>query len=65
MKTPWTSKTLWINALGSALLLGAPLIEGLRPMLPPHYYELGIAGLALLNAINRFFTSSPIGLEKK
>lgn len=54
MKTLLTSKTFWLNVLGTAVQV-APV---LGPMIPQPY---GILVLGLLNVLNRYFlTSEPI-----
>ncbi|MGB1215902.1 MAG: hypothetical protein ACPG4X_21220 [Pikeienuella sp.] len=54
------SKTLWINLIGGsiALLEAGDFVD----VLPPEYQAYIPAALAVLNIINRGFTSQPVRL---
>ena len=58
MKSPFASKTLWVNTLMLlALLLASPAIEGMLP----GWTSWGAGALAAVNIVLRFFTDTAIG----
>ena len=57
-KSIWNSKTLYINLVGSAIVILTQLAD-----VAPAWQPYLAAGLALLNIINRFLTTVPVTLK--
>jgi hypothetical protein len=61
LKSVFTSRTLWFNALALAVLVSQAMgytIPGVPAMDPT---QIGL-GLAVVNVVLRFFTTKPVGL---
>lgn len=57
-KSIWTSKTFWLNAVGSVTLI----LTQATDVVPASYQPYLVAALGALNIINRFLTDQPVKL---
>ena len=58
-KSPWASKTLWINGLTLAVTV-LTVLSGMSDKLPPQAMPWIVGALALANFGLRFLTDSPL-----
>ena len=58
MKPWWKSKTLWFNAIVSGLATMEATASVLQPYVQGNIYALGIAVLAVGNAVLRVFSAA-------
>jgi hypothetical protein len=62
-KSPWASKTLWLNAAVAIGLLAEANIEMLKGVLPDNKYALIAFGLPIANMLLRWYTSKGLSFK--
>lgn len=60
-KSPWLSKTLWINGL-TVLAAILATVSGMNEQIPAEAMPYIIAGLAAVNFVLRFLTERPVSV---
>ena len=61
MKSWYLSKTLWLNAIATALVALESGTGMLQPLLPVNFYTLLAVGLPVINGALRVITTQGLG----